>query len=170
MGDFPIRKQTIQKIFRNRAFYFPQINFTLCIRLMLFVYLSSLASLCLFVITKDKFSQRKAKGQPGTLSQFVRYVRVNIGREIRNLRGRSLNCSSQILLLLQKRGKNSAEEPPAHKMSWVRKTVIGILLLRRLGSLFSFVLLSSPSAWKSKIIFLSILWVSALLLSKLRQD
>lgn len=61
---FPLENKLYKKIFRNRAFYFPQINFHSLHPLDAFRILIQLGFLCLFVITKDKFSQRKAKGQP----------------------------------------------------------------------------------------------------------
>lgn len=159
---FPLENKLYKKIFRNRAFYFPQINFHSLHPLDAFRILIQLGFLCLFVITKDKFSQRKAKGQPGTLSQFVRYVRVNIGREIRNLS----ETLSKLLLSdsssAAEKGKNSAEEPTPHKMGWVRKTMIGLLL--SVGLVLYFLCITQPFSLEEQIIFLSILWVSALLL------
>ena len=47
-------------------------------------------------------------------------------------------------------------------MSWVRKTVIGILL--SVGLVLYFLCITQPFSLEEQIIFLSILWVSALLL------
>lgn len=160
LAVFPLENRLYKKIFRNRAFYFPQINFHNLRPLDSIRILFQLIFLSFFVITKDKFSQGK-KNKPNFVIASIRFVRLKVGKMLR-----SLSETVSKLLLSESPSEQSSEdeennvEPP--KFSLLKKIFIGALL--SVGFVLCVLCITQPFSLEEQIIFLSILWVSALLL------
>ncbi len=151
----PLENRFFKKLIKNKEFYFPQINFQALRPLDGIRMFIQVLYLLIFSVSKASAASRVGKKRAKRFFVFAWFTKFRL-KLINKLRSQSQLLSKQ---LLSEKATGHASGP---KISIFKKIIIGLLLA--IGLVLYVVCVTQPFSLEEQIIFLMILWLSALLL------